>query len=197
MKNNIIINIGRQFGSGGKDIARELGLLMGFPVYDNELIIKAAQDSGISAELFKCMDEKKNFFSFFNYGAENYLNDNGLFQIQSETIRNIAENGSAIIIGRCADYILRELPNTINIYVTAPMEYRIQRTIEIEKINPEEAESYIIKKDKQRESYYNYYTFGDWGMASNYDFCIDSSILGIKGSAEMIKMYVDKVMENK
>lgn len=197
MEKKVIINIGRQFGSGGKDIALTLGRLMGIPVYDKELIIKAAQDRGFSKELFEHMDEKKNFFSIFNIEAENYVNDNGLFKIQSDAINDIADLGSAIIVGRCSDYILRNRPYCIDLFITAPLEHRIERTVRKEGITPEEAENLILKKDRQREAYYNYYTFGNWGMASNYDFCIDSSLLGIEGTAAVIADYVKRRMDRK
>ena len=197
MKKNLIINIGRQFGSGGKDIAMFLGRLLDIPVYDKELITKAAQDSGFSKELFETMDEKKNFFSILTIGVENFVNDNGLFKIQSETIMNIAENGPAIIVGRCSDYILRDYGNTVDIFITAPMEDRIVRTMQKENLSREEAEILVGKKDRQRESYYNYYTFGNWGCASNYDLCIDSSILGLEETANLLANYIRKVQDQK
>ena len=197
MKKNLIINIGRQFGSGGKDIALQLGQLLGIPVYDKELIAQAAQDSGFSKELFENMDEKKNFFSAFSIEVENFVNDSGLFKIQSETIMNIAAQGPAIIVGRCSDYILRDYDNTVDVFITAPVEDRIARTMEKEQLDEAEAATLVGKKDRQRESYYNYYTFGNWGTASNYDLCIDSSILGIKGTAELLAHYIRTVKEQR
>ena len=114
-----------------------------------------------------------------------YVNDNVLFNIQSEVIRNIADKGDAIIIGRCADYILRD-KECLNVFITAPMEFRIHRLMETEGIDADEAESLIRRKDRTRETYYNYYTFGSWGLASNYHLCVDSSILGIEGTADLI-----------
>ena len=136
MEKKIIINIGRQFGGGGLAVASELGKRLGIPVYDKELILKAAQDSGFSAEVFKERDEKKRFFSLsaiFSNGyseTENYMSDRGLFKMQSETIRSIAEQGSAVIVGRCSDYILRDMKGTLNVFLTSPIEVRAARLAE-------------------------------------------------------------------
>lgn len=192
MNEKLIINIGRQFGGGGLGVADELGKRLGIPVYDKELITKAAQESGFSAEFFEQTDEKKSFFSlstFFGSGygvTEDFISDRGLFKIQSQTIEHITEQGSAVIVGRCADYILRERKNTLNVFLTSPDEIRAKRISERKGISIEEAAKLIEEKDKKRAEYYNYYTFGNWGVASNYDLCIDSSILGIEGTAEFI-----------
>ena len=193
MSKKFIITIGRQFGCGGKRIAEALGSKLGIPVYDHELIIKAAQESGFSAEFFERSDEKKRFFSLtsifagsYNSDAENYMSDKGLFQIQCETIRSIAEQGSAIIVGRCSDYVLRERGNTLSIFLTSPIEERVRRVAERMGISLEKAEDTVEKQDRGREEYYNYYTFGNWGVASNYDLCIDSDKLGDEGTADMI-----------
>lgn len=193
MEKNIIITIGRQFGCGGKNIAEVLGKKLGIPVFDNELIIKAAQESGFSAEFFERSDEKRRFFSLtsifagsYSSDSENFMSDKGLFKIQCETIRSIAEQGSAIIVGRCSDYVLRERGNTLSIFLTSPIEERIRRVAERMGISLEKAEETVEKQDSGREEYYNYYTFGNWGVASNYDLCIDSSKAGIEGTADII-----------
>ena len=189
---NTIINIGRSFGSGGGYVGQAIGRKLGIPVYDNELISKVAEEKGYSKSLFQG-EEKRNLFSVSSFFASGrlshldsgYVNDNVLFQIQSEVIRSIAEAGDAVIIGRCADYILRDL-KCLDVFVCAPMEYRIKRLVELEGLSTEEAESLMRRKDRTRETYYNYYTFGSWGKADNYDLCIDSSILGIEGTADYI-----------
>jgi cytidylate kinase len=192
MEKQIIINIGRQFGAGGLGVAHELGRKLGIPVYDKELILKAAQDSGFSQIIFEESDEKKRFFSLSSIFAngfgdtENYMSDRGLFKMQSYTIRKIAEQGSAIIVGGCADYILRDMECTLNVFLTSPLEVRAARISERSGISLEEAERLAEEKDKKREEYYNYYTFGNWGVASTYDLCLDSSKLEIEGSAEFI-----------
>lgn len=189
---NTIINIGRQFGSGGKLVALKISEILGIPVYDNELISRAADESGFSKELFERSDEKRSIFnisSFFDTGrfgdARNYVGDNELFKIQSEVIRNLAAKGSAVFVGRCSNYILRDL-RCLDVFVTAPSEDRVKRVSERLNISPEEARSRISRQDRTRETYYNFFTFGNWGAASDYDLCIDSSILGIDGTAGFI-----------
>lgn len=189
----LIINVGRQFGSGGKLVALALGRKLGIPVYDQELISKAAEQSGFSKELFAKSDEKRNLLALSSFivdvgrfgSADNYVSDNQLFVIQSNVIRSIADKGSAIFIGRCADYILRDRP-CLDVFISASDEVRIKRIAERMGITPEQAESLMQKKDRTRETYYNYFTFGNWGVASNYDLCVDSSVLGIDGTADMI-----------
>lgn len=195
----IIITIGRQFGSGGLAVANELGRRLNIPVYDRELIIKAAQDSGFSAEFFKEKDEKKTSFSLnavfssmFSSAAEDYISEDGLFKIQCETIRKIGEQGSAVIVGRCSDYVLRDMGCTLDIFLTSPLPVRTARISQRMGISEEQAENLIARKDRSREEYYNYYTFGNWGTAMNYDLCLDSSILGIEGTAQFIMDFATK-----
>ena len=192
MEKKIINNIGRQFGGGGLGVANELGRKLDIPVYDKELIAKAAQDSGFSKSIFETSDEKKRFFSLSSIFAnrfgdtENYMSDRGLFKMQSETIRKIAEQGPAIIVGRCSDYILRDMENTLNVFLTSPLEVRAARIAERSNVSLEEAERLAEEKDRKRSDYYNYYTFGNWGHAQTYDLCLDSSLLGIEGTADFI-----------
>lgn len=191
--NELIINVGRQIGSGGRLVALALGRKLGIPVYDQELIAKAAEQSGFSKELFANSDEKRNLLALSSFivdvgrfgSADNYMSDNQLFVIQSNVIRSLADKGPAIFIGRCSDYILRDR-KCLDVFVTATDEVRIKRIAERMNITPEQADSLMRKKDRTRETYYNYYTFGNWGVASNYDLCVDSSVLGIEGTADMI-----------
>ena len=188
-----IITIGRSFGSGGGFVGHAIGEKLGIPFYDNDLISKAAEESGYSKSLFSKADEKSSLFSFSSFFASSrlgymdggYVNDNVLFKIQSEVIRSIAEKGDAIFIGRCADYILRDLP-ILNVFVYAPDDYRIDRLTKSEGLTPEEAEKLMRRKDRTRETYYNYYTFGAWGQATTYKLSLDSSVLGIDGTADAI-----------
>ncbi len=193
MKKNFIITIGRQFGSGGKCVAEVLGRKLGIPVYDHELIMKAAQESGFSAEFFEQSDEKRRFFSLssifataYSSETENYMSDKGLFRIQCETIRNIAGQGPAVIVGRCSDYVLRDMENKLDVFLTSPLEKRAARVAERQGIDYAKAMETVEREDRNREEYYNYYTFGNWGVASNYDLCIDSDKLGDEGTADMI-----------
>lgn len=193
MPDKIIINVGRQFGSGGRNVAAILSEKLGIQLYDNELIIRAAEESGYSKDFFKEKDEKKSLFTLSNifsstnrFGiTENYLNDNEVFRLQSDVIRKIAENGSAIFVGRASDYVLRDM-KCLDVFICAPMDNRKARIAERKNISLEEAESLISKTDRQRKEYYDYFTFGSWGTASNYDLCLDSSILGIEGTADFI-----------
>lgn len=189
----IIINIGRQFGSGGKKVAEAISRKLGIPVYDNELITKAAEESGFSASIFQKNDEKKRVLHlggllssnrYGNYNG-NVLSEDRIFKIQSEVIRKIAESGSAIFVGRASDYILRDM-DCLDIFISAPMAQRKKSVAERMGISEEEAVSVIEHRDKVRENFYNFFTFSHWGVASNYDLCIDSSILGFDGTADFI-----------
>ena len=174
-------------------MALALGRKLGIPVYDQELIAKAAEQSGFSKELFANSDEKRNLLALSSFivdvgrfgSADNYMSDNQLFVIQSNVIRSLADKGPAIFIGRCSDYILRDR-KCLDVFVTATDEVRIKRIAERMNITPEQADSLMRKKDRTRETNYNYATFGNWGVASNYDLCVDSSVLGIEGTADMI-----------
>lgn len=177
---HIIINIGRQFGSGGKATAEELGRILGIPVYDGELLTEAAKKSGIRKELFTSSDEKHRFWSF---GTG--LGDNELFKIQSDTIRDIAHKGSAIFVGRASDYVLRDM-KCLDVFISAPFENRVKKIMDERGLSEREAELLIQRKDKERSDYYNFFTFTEWGVAANYDLCIDSAILGYTGTAEFI-----------
>ena len=193
MDKHIIINVGRQFGSGGKRIATALGEKLGIPVYDNELIVKAAQESGFSESLFVERDEKRRRWGVGNiFGSNRYadpclggLNDGEIFKIQSDVIRKIASEGNAIFVGRASDYVLRDM-ECLDVFICAPMEERRKRIAELHGLSEEDAEYMIEKRDKGRAEYYNFFTFGHWGKASGYDLCIDSSILGIDGTADFI-----------
>lgn len=200
MNKPLIINVGRQFGSGGKCVAVEIGNILGIPVYDNELISKAAEASGCSSDFFAEKDEKKDLFSLSSLlstgywnNAANWPDDGTLFRIQSKIISDIAEQESAVIIGRCADYILRDRGCTLDVFITSPLKDRVARVAERMQMTPEKAEELIVRSDRKRETYYNYFTFGNWGVASNYDLCVDSSILGIRKTAEFIVDYAKQI----
>ena len=188
-----IINVGRSFGSGGGFVGQAIAKKLNIPFYDNELISQACEENGYSKDLFASGEKKRSIFSassFFTSGRissldGSYVNEDILFKAQSEVIRAIAQKGDAVIIGRCADYILRDLP-CLDVFVCAPEEFRIKRLMEAENLSADEAEKLMRRKDRTRETYYNYYTFGAWGQADNYDLCIDSSVLGIEGTADFI-----------
>ena len=183
-----IINIGRQFGSGGKQIAANIGERLGIKVYDREILLQAAKGSGLSPEFFEDFDEKRRLWSLgniFGTNSESFFSDAELFRVQSETIRRIAGAGDAIFVGRASNYALRDM-RCLNVFVCAPEQIRAERVSAREGITPEEAREVIRKKDRARARFYNFFTFEEWGMASSYDLCLDSSVLGIEESASFI-----------
>ena len=202
MDKNFIINIGRQLGSGGRSIADILARHYGITTYDRKLIELAAKESGLSQEFFENADEKKShgfFHSIFSNRAaanalgsnDSYLSNDALFKVQSDIIRDIAEHESCIFIGRCADYILRDHPHCINLFFTANLEDRVARMVSEKGITAEQASELIEKTDRRRADYYNYYSGKTWGAAESYDLCINTSHLGFKGTAEMLKQYIE------
>ena len=188
MDKKIIITIGRQFGSGGKAVADELGRKLGIPVYDSELITEAARQSGISEEFFHKRDEKRRALFI---GMKSGMDDEVIFGIQSEVIRDLAAKGSAIFVGRASDYVLRNL-DCVDVFISAPLEARVKRIMERQNLSAEDAETLIERKDRGRAEYYDFFTFSKWGAAANYDLCIDSSILGIEGTADLIIDFAKK-----
>ena len=193
MEKKVLINIGRQFGAGGKGVAELLGERLGIPVYDNELLQKAAEESGFSPAFFKKSDERRRVFRFGSlFGlnrASSYapsgIDRTELFKYQSQAIRDIAEQGSAIFLGRASDYVLRDM-QCLDVFICAPLEDRVKRIVERTGMSAEDAEKYIQKKEKARRDYYNFFTLGDWGVASNYDLCLDSSLVGLEGCVDLI-----------
>jgi len=201
MNKPFIINIGRQLGSGGRSIADILARHYGITAYDRKLIELAARESGLSQELFENADEKKRhgfFHSIFTNRSvanalgsnDSYLSNDALFKVQSDIIRDLAEHESCIFIGRCADYILRDHPNCINLFFTANLEDRVARMASEKGITDEQAAELVEKTDRRRAAYYNYYSGKTWGAAESYDLCINTSHLGHKGTAELLKEYI-------
>ncbi len=205
MNEKYVINIGRQLGSGGRDIGEKLASQLGIDFYDKELINIASKKSGLGKEFFEKADEKKSQniigglfgmrFPFVNDGTipyNNCLSNDALFKIQSDVIRDLAEQKSCLFVGRCADYILRDNSRCVNIFISASMEDRINRLCLKMKIKAEEAKELIEKTDDMRSSYYNYYSYRIWGAASTYHLCIDSSALGVDETVVFIKSFVEK-----
>lgn len=199
--NNFVISIGRQPGSGGKEIAEKLAERLNIKVYDKTLLEAAARESGIDTEVFEKADEQEAdsiFGSIFSiHGSisdyipgNNYMGGNKLFEIQSEAIRNIADNESCIIVGRCAEYVLRDHPAMISIFITADNEERIRRAMEQNGLEYNKAVEFIEKSDKRRRSYHDYYAATNWGEARCYDLCINSSRMGIEGTVEVLYGYI-------
>jgi cytidylate kinase len=197
MNQYYIINIGRQFGSGGRKIGEKLARKMNFSFYDKELINLASKESGLGKEFFEKADEKSRFGilgGFFGLRTgissdefvNNYLNNESLFQIQSNIIRELAEKQSCVFVGRCADYILREYPFCINVFITADTNDRIERVAQRQHIDKEKIVDLLEKTDKRRAEYYNFYTNKTWGAAKSYHICINSSVLGVDETVEAI-----------
>ena len=196
----IIINIGRQLGSGGREIARLLANDLGYKFYDKELLNLAAKESGFSEKVFEKNDEHKGFLRSLLCMHAPHIGDNSfyksdfsqesLFLFQSDAIKKAATDGACVFVGRCADYVLREYDNVINIFITADMKQRIERVIKRHSCDDVMACKIINSQENERASYYNYYTGQKWGYAENYDLCINSSILGIEGTVTFIRDFI-------
>ncbi len=199
--NRMVITIGRQFGSGGHEIGKRLAEYFQIAFYDKELITVASTESGLCPEFFEKADERASHglsyafalgFPFFgNISPYNdYLSNDTLFKIQSDTIRKIAAENSCIIVGRCADYILREDPRCVNVFIHSSLEKRIERIVERSQITVEEAKTLIEKTDKSRAGFYNYYSNKTWGAASSYHLSIDFCSLDIEETVNFISRFV-------
>ena len=200
MDNKIILTIGRQFGSGGREIGQRLAKELGISYYDKELITVAARESGLCEDVFEKADERASSglsyaftmgYSSFMGGMFTPYND-GLFKIQSDAIRKLAETESCVLVGRCADYILRDDPACLSFFIHSSVESRVQKTVERHGVTVEEAKNMMEKTDKSRAAYYNYYTNKTWGMASSYNFSIDVSVLGIDETVEFMKSFIER-----
>ena len=203
----LIINIGRQLGSGGRAIGHILAEELELDYFDKELLSIAARESGFAPEIFERSDEQKGFFqSFFDHVApmfghaadfyQSQISDENLFRLQSEAIRKAAAEGrGGIFIGRCADYVLRDYPNCLNIFISADAAERIEAIVKREHVSPEEARKLMQRGDDNRRTYYNYYASGQWGVAATYDLCINSSRLGIEGTAAFILNYISALQQ--
>lgn len=193
---NRIITITRQYGSGGREIGQKLAERLGIEFYDNKLLDIAAGDSGIHKNHFEQNDERRtNSFLYLlstTYGQGGVPFDDTLFFAQLNAIQKIASEQSCVIIGRCADYALRDFNNVANLFISAPFEDRVKRAVEVYNIDEKHAADYVKRIDKQRTSYYNYYADKRWGSPQNYQLCLDSSALGIDGSVDIIADFLDR-----
>ena len=199
---HIIINVGRQLGSGGHDIGRMLASDFHAKYYDRELLNLAAKESGFSEKFFEQNDERKGFFKgLFNVQTPHFsggslyktnFSQESLFQFQSDAIRKAAKEGSCVFVGRCADYILRDFKNTVNVFITASMNYRVEQIMNKQHLDLDAARRFIEQNESKRAAYYNYYTGKKWGAAESYDLCIDSSVLGILQTEKLIEEFIRK-----
>lgn len=202
------IVIGRQFGCGGREIGKMVAEQLGIAYYDSELLIETAKSSGVAKEYFEAKDEKSPSFIFgmpsltLGFNSSTYLmsnsplNEDSFYLAQSEVIKKIADRGPCVIVGRTADYILRNHCKVISIFIHSSMADRVKRIIARGDCKTEkEATARAEKTNKMRASYYNFYTDMKWGEADTYDLCINASVLGDKGTANLIVDYVSKVNE--
>lgn len=202
MNEKTIITIGRQFGSGGHEVGIKLAERLGIKCYDKELLSLAAKESGLCEEIFKNHDEKPtNSFLYslvmdtYSMGySNNYMNmpiNQRVFLAQFDAIKKLGESESCVIVGRCADYALENMPELTSVFIKANKLDRIERVKTLHELNDSKAADLIIKTDKKRASYYNYYTSKKWGDAESYDLCLNTSDLGIDGAIDLIINYIN------
>lgn len=202
MKTNTIITIGREFGSAGREIGYKVAEAFDIKLYDKEMLARAAKESGICEEIFETHDEKPtNSFLYslvmdtysMGYSGNTYTDmpiNHKVFLAQFDAIKKIADEGPCILVGRCADYALESYENVVSVFINADLEARIRRIARIYDLTDAKAKDMIIKTDKKRSSYYNYYTNKKWSDAESYELCLTSSELGIEGTAKAIIDYV-------
>lgn len=202
---NTIITVGRQFGSGGREIGELVAQHYGIKCYDKELLSRAAKESGFCEEMIQNHDERPtNSFLYnlvmdtysFGYNASSFVDmpiSHKVFLAQFDTIKKIADEGPCVIVGRCADYALSDYDNVLNLFIYADEDAKIRRIKERfdDVKTDDQAKDMMNKKDKQRQSYYNYYSSKKWGRADSYDLCINSSKLGIEGTVKFIIQYIE------
>lgn len=198
-----VITITRQYGSGGREIGRRLAEAYHIPFYDNEIISRAAKETGFAEAAFERAEDKAsnsllysiamgmNVFSNQEIGFSGLSLDDRIFLAQSKVIRNVAEEGPCVIVGKCADYILKEKENVVNLFINATLDFRISRAIEIDGISKDKAAETVMKKDKSRANYYKYHSGERWDNVLNYDMAIRSDLCGIDGTVACLKAYLD------
>lgn len=206
---NTIITIGRQFGSAGREIGQKVAAHFGIPCYDKELLSRAAKESGYCEEMIETHDERPtNSFLYnlvmdtysFGYNASSFMDmpiSHKIFLAQFDTIKKMASEGPCVMVGRCADYALSDYDNCINLFIYGNDDKKIKRIMEKYDLSESKARDMIIKKDKQRQSYYNYYSSKKWGRADSYDLCINSSLLGIDGTVKLIIQAIEDFEEQR
>ncbi|MCR5107042.1 MAG: cytidylate kinase-like family protein [Lachnospiraceae bacterium] len=198
-----IITISREFGSGGAEIGEKLAERFSIKYYDKELLKRASEDSGMCHEIFENHDEKPtNSFLYnlvmdtysFGYGSSPYVEmpiSHKVFLAQFDAIKNIAAEGPCVIVGRCADYALSEMDNVLNFFIHGNLDSRIERISKKYNLPENKARDMINKKDKQRANYYNYYSSKKWGRADTYHLSVDSSLLGIEDTVDMLYNFIN------
>lgn len=202
-KTSTIITIGRQYGSAGRQIGYKVAEDLGIKLYDKEMLDRAAKESGLCQELFEPHDEKPTSSFLYSlvmdtyslgYTSGSYTDmpiNHKVFLAQFDAIKKIADEGPCILVGRCADYALEDYDNVLSLFIHADMDAKIRRIARIYDLTDVKAKELIVKTDKKRASYYNYYSNKKWGAADSYHACLSSSLLGIDGTAKAIKMLVE------
>ncbi len=190
--NNIIITIGRETGSGGREIGRMLASRLGIDYYDRELIQVAAKNSGLCEEVLESYDERPTSSFLYSlvmdggtFGSNLPINHK-VFLAQFDAIRHIADKGSCVIVGRCADYALSEYTNKLSVFITGTMEAKALSISKRNQLSIDKAKDFVMKSDKKRANYYNFYTGRQWGHAKTYDLCVNSSNLGYENTVDLI-----------
>lgn len=201
MNEKFIITVGRQLGSGGRIIARELSRILGVSFYDKELIQRVSVESGVSSKFFEKADETANLALtgglLTDFFQDVFLSNESLFQLQSDVIRKIAETEPAVFVGRCADYILRDHPRAVHLFISANIDDRVERVAKYQGISAEKSLALIEKTDKKRASFYNYYSNKTWGAAKSYDLCINTSALGMDATTGFVLDFIRKKLNLK
>ena len=200
-----IVTISRQYGSGGREIGKNIAKHFGIPFYDNELICRAAKESGYAEAAFHNAESKATNSLLYSiamgmsaYGSQeagfSHLSlDDRIYLAQSDVIKKCAEEGPCVIVGRCADYILKDRTDVIHFFICADMDFRKERAIRIDGVDADNAEDIVIKKDKRRANYYNYHSGEKWGMASNYHMCLNSGAIGIEAATKLFVDYLERL----
>lgn len=202
---NTIITIGRQYGSAGHEIGKKVAEYFGIKFCDKEILTRAAKDSGFCEEMIHNHDEKPTSSFLYNlvmdtysfgYNSSSFVDmpiSHKVFLAQFDAIKSLADEGPCVIVGRCADYALSDYKNVINLFIYADDDFKIKHIMEVDETikSANKARELMLKKDKQRASYYNYYSSKKWGRAETYDLCINSSKLGIDGTVKLIIQYIE------
>ena len=201
---NMVITIARSYGSGGRTLGKKLAQELGIYCYDRELLRMASDESGISEALFGEIDENLKHMPLFRIArdaykgevfppeSDNFTSDENLFRYQAKVIKKLAETESCIIIGRCADFILKDYPNVARLFFYASEENCIRRVVNQQGVNEREAKDHIAKIDKYRANYYKFFTGHDWNNVQNYDFCIDTGSMSYEKLIRVVRAYLNE-----
>lgn len=202
---NKVVTISRQYASGGREVAEKLAKEYGVPFYDRALIAKAAKKSGFAEAAFDNVEMKAtnsllysiamgmNAYGSPDLGYTHLSLDDRIYIAQSDIIRKVADEGPCIIVGRCADYVLRERKDVVNIFIWSSMPYRIKRAIERDGVETDKAEETITRMDKRRSNYYNYHAIEKWGVVTNYHLAIQNDFRGVDKTVEVIKQFINSL----